>query len=353
MPKKTYSEDLKLRVVNSVRGGRSIRATALEYSIPKSTVSDICRKYELTGEVCHKKGAGRPRKSTLADDRILTRIVRRDPRKTASHVTKYANENLRLNITARTARNILKYYIFNFILVCLLFRRANLHARRPTQKPLISKKNKILRLKFAKEHVNWSVGDWSRVLWSDESKFMLFNTDGIRYVRRPKNKKFDIKYTVPSLKHGGGSITVWGCFSRDIMGPLVKIDGMLTAVKYCEILDEKMLPHATDKLSPDWIYMQDNDPKHTARITKQWFKDNGVNVLSWPAQSPDLNPIENLWEYVDRKLREKNYSKTTELFKALNEEWTNIPLDYVIRLVDSMQSRCRAVIASRGNPTKY
>lgn len=99
---------------------------------------------------------------------------------------------------------------------------------------MISKKNKALRLKFAKEHVEWSVGDWSRVLGSNESKFMLFDTHGIRYVRRPANKKYDLKYTVPTVKHSGSSVFVWGCFLRDVMGPIEKVEGTLNTPKYFE-----------------------------------------------------------------------------------------------------------------------
>lgn len=85
MAKKSYSEDLKLSIVNSVR---SMRAATKEYGVPKSTVADICSNYEKTVSVSHKSGAGRPRKTTEADDRILTRLMKRDPLKTASHVAR-------------------------------------------------------------------------------------------------------------------------------------------------------------------------------------------------------------------------------------------------------------------------
>ena len=84
----------------------------------------------------------------------------------------------------------------------------NLFGRRPSRKPLISKKNQMARVKFAKEHLDWTKQDWNKVLWSDERKYNLFSSDGIKYVRCPKNKREDPRYTVPFVKHRGGSVMV-------------------------------------------------------------------------------------------------------------------------------------------------
>lgn len=108
MAKKSYSEDLKLSIVNSVRNGRSMRAAAKEYGVPKSIVTKICSKYDKMCLVSHKSGAGRPRKMTQKDDQTLTRLVKRDSLKTASHVGNQARKYLSVRITTRTARNILK-----------------------------------------------------------------------------------------------------------------------------------------------------------------------------------------------------------------------------------------------------
>lgn len=111
---------------------------------------------------------------------------------------------------------------------------AKLYGRRPAKKPLISKKNRMARLHFAKTHQHWTSKEWSKVLWSDESKFLLFGSDGIKYVRRPDGQRFNPRYQLPTVKHGGGSLMVWGCFSRDGIGPLYQIDGIMdkTLQKY-------------------------------------------------------------------------------------------------------------------------
>uniref|UniRef100_A0A8R1HSS9 Glucose-6-phosphate 1-dehydrogenase n=1 Tax=Caenorhabditis japonica TaxID=281687 RepID=A0A8R1HSS9_CAEJA len=96
-----------------------------------------------------------------------------------------------------------------------------LHGRRPVKKPLISEKNRKARVAWAKAHVNWGRREWANHVWSDESKFNLFGTDGIKGVRRPVGSRFDPKYQCPTVKHGGGSCMVWGCFSDTSMGPLI------------------------------------------------------------------------------------------------------------------------------------
>ena len=81
------------------------------------------------------------------------------------------------------------------------------------------------------------------MLRSDESKYNLFSSDGIKYVRRPKNKIKDPQYNVPTVKHGGGSVMVWGCFSCDCVGPLVQIEGIMGAKHYTDLMKNHMLPH--------------------------------------------------------------------------------------------------------------
>lgn len=144
-----------------------------------------------------------------------------------------------------------------------------------------------------------------------------------------------------------------GAFSRDGVGPLVKIEGIMNASKYCEILEGNMLPHFLEKMPPSSIFQQDNDPKHSSRLVRNYLSGHDVQVLDWPSQSPDLNPIENLWEILDREVKKKNCSNLAELEKILKAEWEKIPLHTIVSLVDSMPSRLQAVIENKGYATKY
>ncbi len=120
-----------------------------------------------------------------------------------------------------------------------------------------------------------------------------------------------------------------------------------------KFLEHFMLPSA-DKLygDADFIFQQDLAPAHTAKGTKSWFNDHGVTVLDWPANSPDLNPIENLWGIVKRKMRDTRPNNADELKAAIKETWASIPPQQCHKLITSIPRRIEAVIKAKGAPTK-
>ncbi len=109
------------------------------------------------------------------------------------------------------------------------------------------------------------------------------------------------------------------------VGPLCFLKSTVTADIYQEILEHFMLPSA-DKLygDADFIFQQDLAPAHTAKGTKGWFNDHGVTVLDWPANSPDLNPIDNLWSIVKRKMRDTRPNNADELKAAIKATWASL-----------------------------
>ena len=119
---------------------------------------------------------------------------------------------------------------------------------------------------------------------------------------------------------------LWGCFSAAGTGRLVRIEGKMNGAKYREILDENLLQSILDlRLGRRFTFQQDNDPKHTAKTTQEWLCDKSVNVLEWPSQSPDLNPIEHLWRDLKIAVHRRSPSNLTELERICREEWEKLP----------------------------
>ncbi len=230
--------------------------------------------------------------------------------------------------------------------------RSDIFRKRAT-KTLLNQRQCQKHLTWAVEKNNWTVAQWSKVLFSDESKFCIsFGNQGPRVWRKsgeaqnPSCLKSSVKFPQ--------SVMIWAAMSSAGVGPLCFLKSTVNAAIYQEILEHFMLLSA-DKLygDADFIFQQDLAPAHTAKGTKSWFNDHGVTVLDWPANSPDLNPIENLWGIVKRKMRDTRPNNADELKATVKETWASIPPQQCHKLITSMPRRIEAVIKAKGAPTKY
>ena len=173
-------------------------------------------------------------------------------------------------------------------------------------------------------------------------------------VWRQKNTEMNPKHLRPTVKHGGGGVLVWGCMSASGVGNLHFIDGIMDHKMYIDILKTNLHPSAAKMdLEGNFIFQQDNDPKHTALNTKLWLLHNVPKQLNTPPQSPDINPIEHLWQLLDTKIRKRDITSKSSLKTALQEEWALLSAEETRKLVESMPRRLLAVIQAKGNPTKY
>ena len=122
---------------------------------------------------------------------------------------------------------------------------------------------------------------------------------------------------------------------------------------YKGILNDVLLPYAQENMPIVWQFMHNNNPKHTAGVVKHFLRKENVHVLEWPSQSPDVNTIENLWVIVDKRIDRSKATNLNKLWEAIQNAWYSIPIVICHRLVDSVGKRCRAVLKSKGYPTKF
>ena len=161
-----------------------------------------------------------------------------------------------------------------YISECTIKRLANeygLFGRVARKRPYVNKANRLKRLKFAKMMFVKSLNFWNTAPWSDESKFNLFGSDGKVMVWRSKKEEFDPKRTALTVKYGGGSITVWGCFCRFGVGNLVFLDCTVDMHYYVDIFNKNLIQSAKYlRLGRYFIFQKDNDPKHTSGLAQAW-----------------------------------------------------------------------------------
>jgi hypothetical protein len=148
----------------------------------------------------------------------------------------------------------------------------------------------------------------------------------------------------------------WGCFSRQGLGPLVPLLESVTGRSHVKTLRRHGMP-TMKKFFPngDGWFMEDNARPHKTKAAEEFRAKHNLRTLPWPAQSPDLNPIENLWAEVKKKLwkRKNQPSNLTQLEHYVKKAWKAIPKKLIENLIDSMPDRIQAVITAEGGPTKY
>ena len=334
--RKPPTSDERVRIWQARRDGRSLKSIHEEFGYSKDTIIKICSRMEADGKWVRVKGSGRKCKiPRYMRTRILAR-VEEDRFATGQEILERAGVD---NATERTVRREIT-------------RSGEFQNHIAAKKPFISETNIQRRLQWCLDHRNWTVDQWRRVLFSDESPYVL------RYNRRKRcwrraGEKFSRKCCIGTVKHDQ-KIMVWGCFASHGVGRLYLVDGKLEQFQYAHILEDEMMPSAQNLFPRGyWIFQEDNDPKHTSHLCRYLLDTLGVNRLQWPAQSPDLNPIENLWSILDHRLKDRVCNSKAELFACLQEGWEALPVSILTKLAESMPSRIEKVIAAGGGPTKY
>jgi transposase len=202
-----------------------------------------------------------------------------------------------------------------------------------------SESHKNQREQWAQKHLN---DKWAKTVFSDES-FLQLQANTVKYWCRKGKKVYKL---VPKNRK---KLLFWGAFSSQGTFPLHFVEGRLDSDHYCEIIRENYIPHA----KKGFRLLQDNDPKHASKKTTQWLHDHNVKIISIPSYSPDLNPIENLWSVIKRRVEKQSPTNLEQLKKCLLDEWTKVEKPLLKNLVNSMKKRCEAVIEAKGCRTKF
>ena len=229
------------------------------------------------------------------------------------------------------------------------------YRRRVIKKVLVRQVNQRKRVKWCKDRKNFTVNNyWKQVIFSDESQVVLGKNNHY-YIWRKGDEKYRPHLVCPSSQRKI-SLMIWGCICYDGVGTLVAVEGNINAVKYIEILDKNLWPVIVWYFdNGDYLFVDDNAPVHTAHIVGDYKEINGLNSLEWPAQSPDLNIIENIWLHIKRKLQtsQANIVNKNDLFAEIQRVWERIELEPIRELYISIPDRLKNVIDMKGHLTKY
>lgn len=230
-----------------------------------------------------------------------------------------------------------------------------LHYRRHAKKPFLTQNHKTARLNFARRYLEF---DWSKTIFTDEKSFKS-SDHGRLSLWRYDLTRYTEDHVVPLRNSGRLTANMWGWMSGDGVGELHFIPTRANANVYVELLDEVMLPTVRNVYPesdfPQIDFIQDNCPIHTARVTREWFsRHQDIKSMPWPAMSPDLNPIENLWGLMVQRWDHRHERTKEAISRHCNEIWEEMRgTDICQRLVGSMRDRLQAVIDTDGGYTHY
>ncbi|GFT88002.1 transposable element Tcb2 transposase [Trichonephila clavipes] len=285
------------RIIGKIEEGRKITDVAREFDIAHSVVSRLWKSFKTTGMCSRRHGGGRVRSTTPAEDRYIVLSAKRNRRTTAQQV---ANQFL-----AASGKQISRKTVARRL------RGGGLYARRLVVCVPLTRQHRTARLQWCREHHNWTEQDWACVLFSDERKGPIS----------------DMQY------HGVGR--------HHDQWPHVPTCGCEWDYDGQRYIDEVLLPHvrlSRGAVGDKFVFMDDNATCHRTLAVQDCLDSEGIQRLVWPARSPDLNPVENVWDALGRQVAGRNYPPTNKntLIRAFTEEWDKLPQQLLDNVVQSM-----------------
>lgn len=206
----------------------------------------------------------------------------------------------------------------------------------PISKPLLTQKQISVRIEWCNKYKDYN---WDNVIFTDEASIWI-GFKGKRWVNLNID---DYNYTV---KHPT-KIHIWGSISKNFERKIFIFTEILTAEKYLEILKTQLKDYK------NYILQDDNDPKHRSKIVTNWKKENNVEYIDWPSNSPDINPIENVWALLKHKIKKINVKNITELKEIILKCWNEIDASHIQNIINSIPSRIKQILSNNGMNIKY
>lgn len=324
---------VRWEVVRLRMDGRTYREIEEETKISKSQACALVHKFEVHGHLHDLPGAGRPPALNSREERSLVRSALKSPGRSIRDLAKTA----------------LPYKPISVGLTHRILTENDIHSYRLVAKTELTQEAKRKRLEWCLEHREWTLENWSRVIFTDETKFTN-EMPRIHYRRRSS----DPPLLIETKKNGCQPLKVllWGSISYLRVGRLVRIHGILNGEEYKKVLEEHLYPEFEGLGQGELMLQHDNAPVHRAAVVKEFLDKNYYSVIEWPPYSPDLNPIENLWAILKKKC--KFTAKTEqELMLEAQNAWNSINTETLHNLFSSMPARIEAVIRAKGGHTKY
>jgi transposase len=235
----------------------SMRKIAALTGYPLSTVFDTIDRFRKTKSLKNLPRSGRPSAITESDRRYLKLCALRNRQKTLAILTEDFNVGRKIPVS----KSVINRSLHSWGMI----------GRVAVRKPLLSARNVKKRLRFAKEHVKWTKEKWSKVLFTDESKFDLFGNNRRVYVRRMLGERFLNNCLTPTVKHGGGNIMVWGGICVKGVTLLKRIEGIMDKNVYHSILVHRAVPEGKKLLGKGFVFQEDNDPKHSSNLCRNYL----------------------------------------------------------------------------------
>ena len=339
--KREVSQTDRGQIIALRQMGVRVGRVAERYDVTIRTVQRICRRHALSGNKSRLPRSGRRRKTAAREDRRLFRMSRLSRFATRQQLADQWSDFLQLPMSKFTTKRRLK--------------SARIFSRVAKRKPLIGQQNRTKRVVFATRIRNWTAEHWSRIVFSDESRFDLSFGDGRVRCWRTNGEAYNPE-TFNFRSRSNTSVMLWGCVSIHGPGNLVVVDGNMDQWRYIDTLEENLLPSVEamfgDAQMP-FIFQDDNAPCHRARTVNAWIDRKEIQRMMWPAQTPDGNLIENLWDDLTRAVIRDRPTTREDLIQSLFRAWGQITPQRIRGLYDSMPRRMGAIITARGYASKY